>query len=107
MIPEILPIIFKKYDNKMKKLEVKTLFPEKLEFTASGGKKKLVYKLVAQCEHSGTLNGGHYYAIGLRKDGWKLLNDSFVTDGTPGPTNNTYMVFYHFEKEIPNNKIYI
>jgi hypothetical protein len=97
MVPEILPIVFKKY-NKMGKVNVNTPFPEKLEFMSKGYGKKLIYTLVAQCEHSGGTSGGHYYAYGLRTDGWKLLNDSSVSNVNPGPTSNSYMLFYHFEK---------
>jgi ubiquitin C-terminal hydrolase len=91
MIPEILTVVFKKYMTK-----ITTPFPAKLEFIAKGGTKKLIYKLVAQSEHSGNMSGGHYWAICLRSDGWKLLNDSNVNDANPGPTNNTYIIFYNY-----------
>lgn len=96
MIPEILPIVIKKYNNHVRKLDVNTPFPQKLEFAMKGNQKKLVYTLVAQCEHSGGTNGGHYYTIGFREEGWKMLNDSFTSDANPGPTVNSYMLFYHF-----------
>ncbi len=108
MIPEILPIVLKKYGQK-----VNTTFPEKLQFTLIGGRKKLVYELVAQCEHLGNMHGGHYYAICKRRvksfnvEGrpvdkleWLTLNDGHVSAGTPGPTANTYMIFYHFKEQI-------
>ena len=91
MVPEILPVLLKKY---MKK--VVTPFPAKLEFLAKGGTKRITYKLVAQSEHSGSMGGGHYWAVGLRQDGWKLLNDSSVSEGTPGPTANSYVLFYNY-----------
>jgi ubiquitin C-terminal hydrolase len=91
MIPEIIPVVLKKYHEK-----VPTPFPAKLEFLAKGGAKKYVYKLVAQSEHSGSMNGGHYWATGLRSDGWKNLNDGGVADTTPGPTDNTYIIFYNY-----------
>jgi len=90
MIPEILPVVFKKYITK-----TITPFPAMLEFKAKGGK-KLIYKLVAQSEHSGNMMGGHYWAVCLRQNGWQTLNDSSVSPGNAGPTLNTYMVFYHF-----------
>ncbi len=92
MIPEILPIVLKKYGEKQM-----TPFPAHLLFTHKGSDKKLLYMLVAQSEHSGSTQGGHYWAVCLRRDGWKLLNDSSVSDGAPGPTPNTYIVFYHFK----------
>jgi ubiquitin C-terminal hydrolase len=100
MIPEILPVVLKKYYQK-----TVTPFPAKLEFLARGGSKKYIYKLVAQSEHSGTMSGGHYWAVCLRQNGWKVLNDGFVGDQAPGPTDNTYVIFYNFEKEenLDNN----
>jgi hypothetical protein len=95
MIPEILAVTVKKYYEK-----VLTPFPGKLEFISKGRKKKFKYTLVAQSEHSGSMFGGHYWAIGLRKNDnkleWKSLNDSNVSDGVPGTTPNTYLLFYHF-----------
>lgn len=95
MIPEILPILIKKYKNKQV-----TPFPNSLEFLAKGKSEKLIYKLVAQSEHSGTISSGHYWAICKRSDGWKNLNDTSVNDGQPGPTPYTYVLFYHFDGTV-------
>lgn len=93
MVPEILPIAFKKYQRK-----IRTPFPEILEFAAKGDpNRRFRYCLVAQSEHSGGPHGGHYWAICKRKDGWYRLDDMSVTKATPGATPNTYMIFYHFE----------
>jgi hypothetical protein len=91
MIPEILPVVIKKYYRK-----INTPFPAKLEFVAKGGTKKLIYELVAQSEHAGSMGGGHYWAIGKRADGWKNLNDGSVSPGVAGPTDNSYVIFYHY-----------
>lgn len=90
MVPEILPIVIKKYNKK-----TTMPFPLQLEFLSSDKKNKMVYGLVAQSEHSGSMGGGHYWAVCLRADGWKLLNDASVSDGTPGPTLHSYVLFYH------------
>jgi ubiquitin C-terminal hydrolase len=95
MIPEIIPIVLKKYTTKQV-----TPFPLKLEFIAKGGAKKYIYTLVAQSEHSGGMMGGHYWAICLRKNAenrltWKNLNDQSVSDARPGPTLNSYVLIYH------------
>ena len=95
MIPEILPVLIKKY---MKKQV--TPFPSQLEFISRNATTKLVYKLVAQSEHAGTMSSGHYWAICERADGWKNLNDSSVSSGNPGPTANSYILFYHFIDEV-------
>lgn len=90
MVPEILAIAIKRY-----KSHEMTMFPETLEVPRLGGS-KMVYKLVAQSEHSGSMSGGHYWAIAKRADGWKNLNDTHTSDATPGPTANTYMLFYNY-----------
>ncbi len=93
MIPEILPIVLKKYAAKSL-----ITFPEYLYF---GSKldvgKQLQYKLVAQSEHFGSMNGGHYWAQALRSDGWYIINDSsYQKINSFQPTDNTYMLFYHY-----------
>ena len=94
MVPEILPIMLKKYREK-----VLTEFPLNLTFTyLRDSNKKLIYELVAQVEHSGSQSGGHYFAICKRPLGWKNLNDGSVSDANPRPTPNTYMLFYHFSR---------
>jgi ubiquitin C-terminal hydrolase len=89
MLPEIIPILFTKYPNKSI-----INFPMTLEFDKIGGG-KLNYKLVAQSEHSGSMNGGHYYAYSQRKDGVYLFNDSSYQPAEFKPMANTYMIFYH------------
>jgi len=95
MVPEILPIVIKKYEHK----EL-TPFPEYLDFVTVSGRSKFVYRLIAQSEHSGTQAGGHYYAHCLRADRWHCLNDSSVSQVEPGATPNTYLIFYHYVSEI-------
>lgn len=93
MVPEILIVLSKKYDARGRKLNVVTDFPKELYFKGRSG--KLVYEAVAQVEHSGTMSGGHYWAVCRRRGGWFILNDMGVQPGKFGPTVNTYMVFYH------------
>ncbi len=97
MIPEILFVMSKKYkyeEGRGEKLDVYTDFPETLIFNAKKGL-ELKYEAVAQIEHFGGLNGGHYYAICKRKGGWFCLNDTHVAPAKFEPTNNTYIVLYH------------
>ncbi len=103
MIPEILPILIKKYDRK-----VLTNFPEYLSFVNKPMNKELVYRLVSQSEHSGSRNGGHYWAISLRNENnilqYKLLNDSSVSSSEFSPTVNSYILFYHIYQIIQITK---
>jgi ubiquitin C-terminal hydrolase len=98
MIPEILVIMSKKYDNNLQKKEILTEFPETLMFSGNNNN-ILTYKAVSQVEHSGNLNSGHYWSISKRRDGnWYKLNDSSVCKSKFTPTKQTYMVFYHIDK---------
>jgi ubiquitin C-terminal hydrolase len=97
MIPEILFVMSKKYKYDQSggsKLNVYTDFPEELVFK-SNNNQQLIYKAISQIEHSGGLNGGHYWAICKRNDKWYCINDLSVTESEYKPTNNTYVVIYH------------
>ena len=52
-------------------------------------------QLVGVIHHEGTLNSGHYMASVKTDDGWKLVNDDFVSD-IPHPTKSTsaYVLVY-------------
>jgi ubiquitin C-terminal hydrolase len=85
--------------HKKDKRSVPKYFPPQMSFNGTGG--KLLYKVVAQIEHSGTVRGGHYIAKCLRKSPSNNIqlyccNDSLITAATElKATPNTYMVFYH------------
>jgi ubiquitin C-terminal hydrolase len=86
--PEILAVQIKKYERK-----VTTKFPGELRFSSRESDEELV----AQSEHSGSQGGGHYWAVCKRPgQTWNTLNDRTVSPGKPGPTPNTYVLFYHF-----------
>lgn len=91
MVPEIILGMFNLYG-----IRHAQYFPHRLEFPAHDGT-LLVYNLVGQVEHAGTLSGGHYWAHGLRADGRVyLLNDTGVSPSFFTPTPNTYIVAYHY-----------
>ena len=114
-VPEILIVLSKNYN----KDQVTNYVPE-LQFNMKGRPdKKLQYRAVAQIEHSGNTQGGHYWAYALRarcdfsrregetvgetadsveNDNWWRLDDSSFTRTSQQlrPTVNTYMVFYNF-----------
>jgi ubiquitin C-terminal hydrolase len=91
MIPEILVCLFNVYHGK-----TDWYFPRQLTFKGVGCE-VIQHNAVAQIVHSGSLNGGHYTARGIRSDGlvWNL-NDTGVsqTREPVQPTYGTYMVFY-------------
>jgi ubiquitin C-terminal hydrolase len=99
MVPEILVVQSKKYDmtKGLRKTKETTQFPPIINFNTRNddGNVEYVYEAVAQIEHSGSLAGGHYWAVCKRKDGWYKLNDRSISPDKFKPTPNTYIVFYH------------
>lgn len=96
MIPEIIFCMFNLYGE----VRRARYFPETLEFPAIKGG-KLIYKIVGQIEHAGSLSGGHYWAHGLRAgDRVYRLNDTSVSLSAFVPSANTYIVVYHFVNTI-------
>jgi hypothetical protein len=71
--------------------------PDHISFPTYGDR-KLEYRRVAQVEH----NGGHYWAIALRRDGVYRFNDSHVSreEGGFQHTDTTFMVIYHMTREV-------
>ena len=100
MLREIVVLTFNKYQAK----DIR-YFPDELWFPQIGGG-RLVYRQVAQIEHSGSQSSGHYYADVLRntlQPGGDIApaaefyraNDSSISPNKPRSTANTYMVIYH------------
>uniref|UniRef100_A0AAV2LYU9 Ubiquitin carboxyl-terminal hydrolase n=1 Tax=Knipowitschia caucasica TaxID=637954 RepID=A0AAV2LYU9_KNICA len=56
----------------------------------------MLYNLYAICNHSGTVNMGHYTACCLDENGWCLYNDSSITQVSENQlqTNQAYVLFY-------------
>ena len=55
------------------------------------------YKLIALCNHSGTMNGGHYTASCRRRDElWIVCNDNNISNiqDLPDSTSVPYILFY-------------
>lgn len=98
MLPEILIVQAKKYNNQLQKLPGKTTFQSRLQFLGINGQ-MMIYEAVAQIEHAGNVSGGHYWAICKRQNGeWWRLDDMSTSPVSSGfsPTENTYIVFYHY-----------
>jgi hypothetical protein len=100
MVPEVLFCLFNLYGwgPHARRLHY---FPPALKFRAADGG-RLVFRLVGQVEHAGSLAGGHYWARGLRAGGQVLmLNDSGVSPSAFQPSPNTYIVAYHYASQEP------
>lgn len=128
-LPPILTFQFNRFDyNYMTmariKINSKFEFPMQLNMkkyktstTEEENNKNLLYELVAVMVHSGTANGGHYYAFikDIYKNLWFKFNDDVVTQvcedeiqntfgdssaGRPSSSGNAYMVIYRNSEEI-------
>lgn len=89
MVRSCIVILFNKYENKY-------LFNYPESFSI-GENNQFVYKAVAQIEHSGGMNGGHYWALAKRNGGDYVLNDGSASPASLNPTDSTYLVFYHLQ----------
>lgn len=95
MVPEIIILLFKKFQKigpSTTAIKKNINFPHQLQFNNGAMK----FRIVSQCEHSGGINGGHYYAISQRKSEIYNLNDTscHITNNFISSAN-TYLVFYH------------
>jgi ubiquitin C-terminal hydrolase len=102
MIPEIIICVFGIYYQK--KLN---FFPEHVEFPLKGSKgtRVMQFRAVAQVEHSGSRDSGHYWARALRGDGVvHHFNDMGVKQTSLCPTEGTYVVAYHYAGVVEAKK---
>jgi ubiquitin C-terminal hydrolase len=90
MVPEVIICRFNIYG--ARKINQ---FPQEFNLPHVSGS-EMVYQIVAQVEHSGGLNGGHYWARGRReKNVVYRLNDLNTSPTTFEPSIGTYMIAYH------------
>jgi ubiquitin C-terminal hydrolase len=90
MTSEIIVILFNKY-NAINKFKV-AYCPDEFSLPAVNG--KFVYRLVGKIHHTGTLNGGHYWAS-VKRDKWYRADDSSITQIELSNDTLTYIAFYH------------
>jgi ubiquitin C-terminal hydrolase len=95
MVPEIVVVGFNQYVGYGGQARAR-YFPNHLKFPATDDD-SLVFRIVGQVEHSGGLEGGHYWARALRADGRSYILNDMSTGAAPfAPTAGTYMVLYHY-----------
>jgi ubiquitin C-terminal hydrolase len=88
-VENIIIITFQQYTGK-----INHYFPYEFTLPNTGGRPPHVFRLVAQIEHAGSTEGGHYWARVQRKDGVYLINDTQVSPSQFQPTAETYMIAY-------------
>ena len=64
-----------------------------------------LYDLYASINHSGNLNGGHYYSVINHNNTWIKYNDMNTSKTTSLENNNVYILIYKMITE-PKNKLY-
>ena len=84
-LPNILIIQLKRFDSRGRKVDPKITFDmnnmdlTKYISSAKEDKSRYKYELYAVCNHSGSENGGHYWAYCKRGNEWYNFNDTTVS----------------------------
>jgi ubiquitin C-terminal hydrolase len=100
MVPEVLFCMFNLYE-RYGGQRIARHMPQRIWLPSSKSGWWLNYVPVGQVEHTGTLDGGHYVARGLRKSGQvHLFNDGSYSPMAFAPSPDTYIQVFHFEKEV-------
>ena len=101
MLPEILVMDVKRFDNRNRKNNKMITAPLKSldmsPYVLGYGKRSYVYDLYGVCNHMGGVHGGHYTANVLNANGkWYEFNDTRVTEIDPSRvvTSAAYCFFY-------------
>jgi ubiquitin C-terminal hydrolase len=102
MIPEIIVVAFNIYQERRQPDA-----PPVFEMPSSKKGVSLQYQIVAAIDHTGSLSGGHYTAQGLRRSPQGSVQACRFNDASTSvcannitPTQNTYLVFYHYVGEV-------
>ncbi len=88
-VENVIMITFQQYTGK-----INHYFPYEFTLPNTASRPPHIFRLVAQIEHSGGVDGGHYWARVQRRDGVYLINDSQVSPAQFQPTPETYMIAY-------------
>ena len=101
MLPNSLIIYIKRYDNFLHKKNNTINFPinnlNMFKYCNGYNNNKNVYELYAISNHSGQLNGGHYWCYAKNIDGnWYNFNDETISSIEESDliTSNAYCLFY-------------
>lgn len=72
-------------------------FPDQLDMSPYSDYERKSYRLYGIVNHTGNLNGGHYYSYILNAGHWCVYNDCSVHAISPNSivTNNAYLLFYY------------
>lgn len=100
--PTILAIDLKRFNNRMQKNQILVNFPvDHLDLSAyvvGYKKEQYQYELYSVCNHSGSVEGGHYTAYVKNANGkWYSCNDTVVSELGPREpivSSKAYMLFY-------------
>jgi len=100
-LPKVLIIVLKRFMNNGNKINSKVDFPLKnlnlSKYCVGYKKNNNIYDLIAVSNHTGSLQGGHYYAYcKMNDDKWYNFNDNTVTtlDEDNIVSSKAYCLFY-------------
>lgn len=98
--PAVIVILLNRYKRKNPNIKL----PDSFCLPYKDGKHSMQYTRIADIQHSGSLNGGHYTAkVKVKDEKNKLFmcNDSSVYEISDMTTNsNTYLTFYQFSGNL-------
>ena len=96
--PEVIIIVLKRFDSDLNKINTPVDIPNNITFKKGSilrdTETEYSYKLMAVGNHTGSYNGGHYYALCKNKDSWYLYNDNFVSKTSDFDIQDAYILFY-------------
>jgi ubiquitin carboxyl-terminal hydrolase 2/21 len=107
--PKYLFIYFKKYTNRLLKINKNITFEKYISFLpyfVNNTKKKNFYKLKGVVNHSGNIYGGHYTSNVEMNQKWYKCDDTFVNEIPEQSINNqlAYLLLYEkIEEDVLNN----
>ena len=94
-LPKVIVILLNRYFKRDRTI----ILPAEFEVPSCQFNGFMIYKKIAEIDHMGSLNGGHYIAKILRKDKAYLCNDTEIMDYRLSTSPNTYMTFYEHDRD--------
>ena len=94
-LPRVIVILLNRYHKRDRTISLPTEFDvSSCQFDGF-----MVYKKIAEIDHMGSLDGGHYIAKVHRNNKEYLCNDTEITENKLSTSPNTYMTFYEYNRD--------
>ena len=97
-LPKVVVMLLNRYYKRNRDISL----PEEFKIPSCQFDGFMLYKKIAEIDHMGSLNGGHYISKIIRNNKAYMCNDSTYVPYRLETTSNTYMTFYEYSKNIYN-----